>query len=350
LIRKNVSMEDDYLDKLKPFLEKNNGNLSAAIRDTIELAEAALQQHESIEGALEYFKTGSTNYPAIRNNLIESGECLLISQLSFRWLIANTDGILVDNELVSELFNPYQIKNLSDLLDYLNKRSQKLGWRIKASMSHIEKDKAEVIVLEHGDPNLRALLAEMISIFLGHYLNLDVSFVHRKSNSIWIFFKEYSYEGEVPPGIRKNFGSLDYTFKEIRTKPDFWISLVEKYRLHRYERVNLNRDLFEAFLCGEIPDITSFFEAFASKPIKELSLCELFVLCKKLILTTQLVTDLEKTTENGKTYIKIRHQFTDERAILKLVSFFSKLLQAADHNFEIKTVSNIIIFELPETC
>lgn len=349
MIRKNVSMEDDYLEKLKPFLEKNNGNLSAAIRDTIELAEAALQEHESIEGALEYFKTGSTNYPSIRNNLIESGECLLISQLSFRWLIENTDGILVEDNLVSELFNPYQIKNLSDLLDYLNKRSQKLGWRIKASMS-IEKDKTEIIVLEHGDPNLRAFLAEILSIFLGHYLNLDVSFVHRKSNSIWIFFKEYSYEGEVPPGIRKNFGRLDYTFKEIRTKPEFWIPLVERYRLHRYERVNLNRDLFEAFLSGEIPDVTSFFEAFAGKPIRELSLCELFILCKKLILTTRLVTDLEKITENGKTYIKIRHQFTDERAILKLVSFFSKLLQAADHSFEIKTVSKIIIFELPETC
>src|SRR5512145_3338034 len=139
-------MEDEYLQKLQPFLAKNNGNLSAAIRDAIELADAALKGHESVEDALEHFTEGSTKYPEIRNSLIESGECLLVSQLSFRWLIENTDGILVDDELVNELFNPYKIKNLSDLLDYLNKRSQKLGWRIEASMSHIEKDKAEVIV------------------------------------------------------------------------------------------------------------------------------------------------------------------------------------------------------------
>ena len=127
MIRKNVSMEDEYLQKLQPFLEKNNGNLSAAIRDVIEFADAALQGHESVEDALEYFTQNSTKYPEIRNNLIESGECILVSQLSFRWLIENTDGILVDDELVSEIFNPYQIKNVPDLLEYLNIRSQKYG-------------------------------------------------------------------------------------------------------------------------------------------------------------------------------------------------------------------------------
>ncbi|WP_410508341.1 hypothetical protein RSJ42_16495 [Methanosarcina hadiensis] len=132
MIRKNVSMEDEYLQKLQPFLDKNNGNLSAAIRDAIELADAALQGHESVDDALEYFTQDSTKYPEIRNSLIESGECILISQLSFRWLIENTDGILVNDELVSEIFNPYQIKSVSDLLEYLNARSQNMGWGIEA--------------------------------------------------------------------------------------------------------------------------------------------------------------------------------------------------------------------------
>ena len=157
-------MEDEYIQKLQPFLDKNNGNLSAAIRDAIELADAALQGHESIEDALEYFIEGSTKYPAIRNSLIESGECILISQLSFRWLIQNTDGILVADELVSELFNPYRIKNISDLLEYLNKRSRNLGWGIEASISNWEEENIDIIVLEHGDPNLRAFLAEILSI------------------------------------------------------------------------------------------------------------------------------------------------------------------------------------------
>jgi len=350
LIRKNVSMEDEYIQKLQPFLDKNNGNLSAAIRDAIELADAALQGHQSIEDALECFTEGSMKYPAIRNGLIESGECILISQLSFRWLIENTDGILVADELVSELFNPYKIKNISDLLDYLNRRSRNLGWGIEASISNWEEENTDIIVLEHGDPNLRAFLAEILSMFLGRYLNLDVSFVHRKSNSIRIFLTEYRSDTEVPPGTRKNFGILDYTFKEIKSRPDFWTSLVERYRLHRYERVNLNKDVFEVFLSGGVPDITSFFEASAGKSIREIPLCELFVICKKLISTTQLASDIERTIEGGKTHLKIRHQFSDEKVIPKLVELFSKLFRTAGYMFEVKTVSNLIIFEFAEAC
>jgi hypothetical protein len=350
LVRKNVSMEDTHLEKLQPFLDKNNGNLSAAIRDAIELANAALEGHESVDEALEYLTEGSSKYPEIRNNLIESGECILISQLSFRWFVENTDGILVTDELVSELFNPYQIKNISDLLEYLNKRSRNQGWEIKASITIWGEDKTEVIVLEHGDPSLRAFLAEELSIFLGRYLNFDVSFVHRKSNSILIFLKEYNSDTEIPPGVRKNFGILDYTFKEIKSKPDFWTTLVEKYIAHRYEIINLNRNVFEVFLSGEVPDITGFFEAFVGKPIKEISLSELFIVCKKIILVTQLVNDIEMTSEGEKIYVKMRHQFSDEKAVFKLVELFSKVLRAAGKMFEVRNISNLIIFEFTEAC
>ena len=163
-------------------------------------------------------------------------------------------------------------------------------------------------------------------LFLGRYLNLDVSFVHRKSNSIRIFLKEYKSDTEVPPGIRKNFGTLDYTFKEIRSRPDFWTSLVERYRLHRYERVNLNKDVFEVFLSGEIPDITSFFEASAGKPIREISLCELFVICKKLISTTQLASDIERTIEGGKNSFKNQTSVFRGKSYLQIGRTFFKTI------------------------
>lgn len=342
-------MEDEYLQKLQPFLDKNNGNLSAAIRDAIELADAALQSHESVEDALEYFTNDSTKYPEIRNNLIESGECILISQLSFRWLIKNTDGILVDDEIVSEIFNPYQTKNVSDIVKYLNTRSRNMGWEVEVYLS-TQEDNTKVIVVENGDPSLRAYLAEAISIFLGRYLNLDVPFVHRKSNSICIFLKEHRCDMDVPPGVRKNFGTLDYTFKEIRNKPDFWTSIVERYRLQRYQRVNLNKDVFEMFLSGGIPDVTSFVEASAGKPIKEIPLYELFTVCKRLAFVTQLATDIERVVEKGEISIKIRHQFSEETAIAKLVGLFSKLFQTAGYTIKVRTVSNLIIIEFADAC
>lgn len=205
-------------------------------------------------------------------------------------------------------------------------------------------------MIENGDPSLRAFLAEAISVFLGLYLNFDVPFVHRKSNSIRIFLKEHRSDMDIPPGIRKNFGTLDYTFKEIKGKPEFWTSLVERYRLQRYQRINLNRDVFETFLSGKIPDVTSFFEASAGKPIQEIPLCEMFTICKKLITVTQLANDVERTVEKGKVNIKIRHQFSEEVAIARLLELLSKLFQTAGYVFEIRTVSNLIIIEFADTC
>ena len=43
IVRKNISIDQCYIDKLKPFLDKNNGNLSAAIRDSIETASQAIE-------------------------------------------------------------------------------------------------------------------------------------------------------------------------------------------------------------------------------------------------------------------------------------------------------------------
>lgn len=207
-----------------------------------------------------------------------------------------------------------------------------------------------MLVIENGDPSLRAYLAEVTSVFLGRYLNFDVPFVHRKSNSIRIFLKEYRSDMDVPPGIRKNFGTLDHTYKEIRSKPDFWTSLVGRYRLQRYERINLNRDVFEAFLSDRVPDVTSFFEASAGKPIHEIPFCELFTICKNLVSVTQLANNVERTFEGGKTSIKFRHQFSEETAVSKLIELVSNLFKAAGYIFEVRTVSNLIILEFTERC
>ena len=55
LIRKNISLDDKYLKKLQPLLDANNGNLSAAVRDTIEIADTALN-HKSIDEAIKFLK------------------------------------------------------------------------------------------------------------------------------------------------------------------------------------------------------------------------------------------------------------------------------------------------------
>ena len=43
IIRKNITLENNHIKKLEPLLNKNEGNLSAAIRDAVDLADVVLK-------------------------------------------------------------------------------------------------------------------------------------------------------------------------------------------------------------------------------------------------------------------------------------------------------------------
>ncbi len=47
ILRKNISLTEDYITKLNPLIEKHNGNLSAVIREVIDLA-GRLRDEETI--------------------------------------------------------------------------------------------------------------------------------------------------------------------------------------------------------------------------------------------------------------------------------------------------------------
>ena len=68
IVRKNISIDQCYVDKLKPFLEKNNGNLSAAIRDAIETASLALAKKTGENGEKDSSK--ASQHAEFRNKLI----------------------------------------------------------------------------------------------------------------------------------------------------------------------------------------------------------------------------------------------------------------------------------------
>jgi len=49
ILRKNISLNEDYLRKLEPLMQKHNGNLSAVIREVIDLADVAFQDPDSVK-------------------------------------------------------------------------------------------------------------------------------------------------------------------------------------------------------------------------------------------------------------------------------------------------------------
>lgn len=347
MIRKNVSLDEDHLQKLQPLLEKNGGNLSAAIREVIDLV-STYSECYGIPGETDENLRIKESFPETREQLLRSGECVMISQQMMKWLIRNNAGKLIDEGVVHEIINPYLITTISELEDFLNRSSKQLGWKIEVSSSCGEnlQNGCKSMDFIGGDRDLREFIVETVCIFLSRWMGLDAEALHRKSNSITVYLRHFQHDiQDVTPGVRKLFGSKDILYREIESKPAFWITLAELYTKFNYQRVNLDKDLFEALLAGKLPDITKYFEIKADRSLREIPLSELLPLFKQLVVASQLAEDVEICTEKGKERIKIRHDYTDESVVLKLIQMFSNLFESGLHRFSVTYVSELIIFD-----
>ncbi len=348
MIRKNISLDDDHLLKLQPFLDRHGGNLSAAVREAIELADLALAKNGTPEETVEALKNEG-EHSGTMEKLVQSGDCVLLSRPVLSWLVNSCSGKLVDDNVINELLNPYQITTLLELEKYLNCRSKRRGWNIKISSSSGDEVCKECTILDFvgGQRELRELLVETVCLFLARWMNLDLETVYRKSNSTTIYLKPFTrHEAqEIPSGVLKYFGSMDRMYREIERKPDFWKTLVELYKFFNYQRVNIDKDLFEAFAAGEYPDIRKYFELKAGRSLHEIPLSELIPLFKHQFMVSQLVNDVEINTEKGKEYIKIFHNYSSEEVTAKMTHLFSDIFREGLYSFSITSLKGLTILE-----
>ena len=330
LIRKNISLDEKYLKKLQPLLDANGGNLSAAIRDTIELTDAALQNHETIEESIDFLNTPHSS-PTEFDDLLESGEHLIINRTALKWLIKNSSGCLVDEELVDELINPFSIQTMTELDAYLNNLSQKFKWDIEVSifcMDSLDPDTA-TIVFSNGDLYLRNFFAEHVALFIADWKQMDIDDLYRRSKSIRIDFKKSTVvPDEVPPGIKEHFGRLDLIFKELHKKEAFWSGLVNAYKVTGYNMVAIPKNQFESIAAGNVPDGVAIFETVTNHPIADIPLSELLVLFKRFYSVSQIVNNIEILLEPDNEFVKIQHDYRDEKTIMKLIQYFSNIFES----------------------
>ncbi|MCL7411750.1 MAG: hypothetical protein M8350_08120 [Methanosarcinaceae archaeon] len=340
------------MKKLQPLMDANGGNLSAAIRDTIELTDAALQNHGTIEESIVALNTpvaSSTRF----DDLLENGEHLIINRTALKWLIKNSSGCLIDEELVDELINPFSIQTMMELDTYLNNLSQEFGWGIEVSifcMDPIDPDTA-TITFSNGDSYLRDFFAEHIALFLAKWKQLDIDNLYRRSKSIRIDFKKTQVAfGEIPSGIKKHFGYFDLVHREFYNKQDFWNRLVIAYSITGYNMVTFPKRLFEDVVLGNVPDVVGMFETLINQPIVDMPLSELLVMVQKFFKITQIVNNIDIQLEPGHESLKIQHDYRNEETISKIIKYFFNIFEANGQKFDVTHSSSLIIFkrQIPE--
>ena len=350
LIRKNISLDDKYLKKLQPFLDANDGNLSAAVRDTIEIADTALTYHRSIDEAIRFLKENPAKEEL--SDTIKSGENIIINKTMLEWLFRYTKGRLTDEELINELINPFEIRDMKELEDYLNRIFRNNQWTIRTSIKceNIDEPESALILLSNATINSREFFAQLIAHFLAKWKQLDVEHIFRRANSTQISFKKNLSvsPNETMPGIRKHFGYLDIVCKELDDNTEFWTQLMYTYNVERYNLVTLHRNQFETFVAGEVPNPTKILERLCKQSVNEMPLPDLLVYFRKMYLATQLVKNIEIFLEPGKESVTIFHDFKNEKVIRSLVEYFSNIFRENGTPFITSSYSSMIVFRFYE--
>ncbi|WP_440946175.1 hypothetical protein ACSAZL_19215 [Methanosarcina sp. T3] len=347
LIRKNISLDDKYLKKLQPLLDANDGNLSAAVRDTIEIADTALTYHKSIDEAIKFLK--ETPAKEELSDTIKNGENTIINRTMLEWLFRYTKGRLTDEELVNELINPFEISDMKELEDHLNRISKNYQWTIRTSIKceDIHNPDSALLLLSNSTINSREFFAQLIAHFLARWKQLDVEHIFRRANSTQISFKKNLSVSlnETMPGIRKHFGYLDIVCRELDDNTEFWTQLMYTYNVERYNLVTLHRSQFETFAAGEVPNPTKILERLCKQSVNEMDLPDLLMYFRKMYLATQLVKNIEISLEPGRESVTIFHDFKNEKVINTLVEYFSNIFREQGTPFVTSSYTSMIVFK-----
>lgn len=350
IVRKNISIDQCYVDKLKPFLEKNNGNLSAAIRDTIETASLTLDGRTGENGEKSSGKVSQN--AEFRNGLIEEEEFLLVHHTLLEWLINNTSGLLIDESTVYEIINPYKIKRIPDVVSYMNSLNEKMSWKIKVDVEYSQGPDPETasLTLSNGNSCFREIMAHSLALYLAKQMKLDVQGLFCKSNVTKVYFKRFEFLDfqKVPKGLEEHFGSMESTFREIQKKPEFWKNLIKTYRQQNYQRLSVQRKTFEAFVSGDLPSMAELkrnFELITGKPPAAFTLAEHIIIFKEIYLTDNIGSDIEICTEKGREYVKLIHDYSDRKVCESFTKYYSNVLKSINYSFKVTTSPNMILFE-----
>jgi hypothetical protein len=338
------------VDKLKPFLEKNNGNLSAAIRDAIETASLALA---GSTGENKEKDSGRISQNAeFRNKLIEEEEFLLVHHTLLEWLIKKTSGLLINESIVYEIINPYKVKRIPDIVSYINSLNEKMGWKIKVDAEYSEGPEPETasLTLSNGNSCFRGVMAHSLALYLSKQMKLDVQGLFCRSNVTKVYFKRFEFLDYqiIPKGLEKYFGLMENTFREIQKKPEFWKNLVNLYRQQNYQRLSMTRKTFEAFVSGDLPsvaEVTRNFELITGKPPAAFTLAEHISIFKEIYLTDSIGSDIETCTEKGREYVKLIHDYSDRKVCESITNYYSNIFKSIGYSFTVTISPHMILFK-----
>lgn len=314
-VTRNISLDKESIEKLKPCLKKHKGNFSAAIRDVI---------------------SHTTKSSSFRN--LES-----IDNFLFKWMVNEIDGLLLPDNILDEIINPCFISSMANLESFLNNKFRELEWDIDIVLEYDSNTSPSNILIKiRGQSQQIRFIASLISQFLvKNSINNIPLKIKSTVNSDKFMRVELSSSNkkEAIDSLVNFFGSNDVIIKTIKSNPAFWKSMFDTHISNNYNMVTVHRNYFEELFADKVPSGEITIENIARKPIREIPLEEMFSLIKQVYEASRIIDRVEIYNEN----LTLFHSYRNKDAIEKLKESFILLLEANGHKYNAKSTANMII-------
>jgi len=315
MVTRHISLDEEHVEKMKPYLEACNGNFGAALKGVI-------------NEAIKY------NSPA-HSTVID------ISLLN--WMISETDGSLIPDSVLDEMIEPGMISSMARLKEHFDERIGGLKWEISLDLEYdCDRFPSSICIKLRGDPQKIKFMGGLISQYLIknsiEQAALEIKNVINSNNCMKIFLFS-SNKKEALKSLDTYFGGMNEIKNIIRSRPAFWKYIIIRHLSSNYNMVTIPKNYLEDLFTDKIPASELMIENLARKPIQEIPLKEMLYLIKKVYETSRIVDRIDIETEK----IVVSHSYRTKEASEKIKNSMVALLEANGHLFIAKSAANIIV-------
>jgi hypothetical protein len=316
-MQRHISLDDDHVEKMKPYLEKHNGNFGAALREIINLV--------------------GKYSPRMNSSPIDIS--------LFDWTLSEIEDTLVPDDVLDETINPTLMNSMGKLEEYLKRRFSELEWDIDLGLKYDSDSFPSEVLLEiKGTAQKIKFAACMVSQYLVknslEHAPLEIKDVMKSNECIKVGLSR-SNKKEAQSSLYKFFGGMDEVMKILKSRPVFWKAVISRHLLSNYNMVTVHRNYFEDMLADKIPLGEITIENLAKKPMQDISLKKMLSLIKEVYETSRVAdrVDIDKDT------LTLFHNFRTQEAVEKLKKSLLMLLEANGHLYDATSVANMILLK-----
>ena len=313
MISKHISIDEEYFDRIKPYIEKHNGNLGAALREII--------------------------------NQVENHNCYTNVDTSLSdWIFKEAEGRLVSDSVINEMIDPNLINSMKKLDEYINERFNKSEWNININLEADNDAFPSYILVDiRGSSSKINVMAGILSKYLIRHSSerspLGIKSVVTFDESIRIEFCMMDKKKALE-SLFTFFGYTDEVLNILKDKPTFWKTMIERHVNSNYNMITIHRNHFEELLANDIPRIGEItIEILTKKAIQDIPLKELLYLIKNVYENSRIVDKIEIDKHNMIVY----HSYRNQNAKDKLKQILVRLLENGGHLYDAESTSNMTI-------